>query len=188
MLCYSIGHSNQSLGHFLHLLQLHSIDVVIDVRSIPYSGYVRQFNREVLQLYLEQQGVEYRWLGGLLGEDTFREQPDLEGVMAGERMQAGLARVAELVAAGRLVVLMCVEKDPIICHRFIVLTYALKQRGIDVRHILVDGAVATTARLEERLAGKMGADYYQVSLFDQAPSGSDLYRRCFHSLRSPRAG
>src|SRR5690554_5606449 len=122
---YSIGHSNQSLGNFLHLLRLHCMDMVIDVRSIPYSGYVRQFNREVFQLYLEQQGVEYRWLGGLLGEDAFRDQSDLDRVVGGERVQAGLAQMIELASAGRRVVLMCVEKEPINCHRFIVLTYAL---------------------------------------------------------------
>ncbi len=41
---YSIGHSNQSVKAFLELLRTHGIQILIDVRSSPYSKYVPHFN------------------------------------------------------------------------------------------------------------------------------------------------
>lgn len=188
MHCYSIGHSVHSLGSFLRLLELHGIDAVVDVRSIPYSKYVSQYNREVLQLCLEQRGLEYRWLGGLLGGHNFQGQADLDKIVAGDRVQSGLAQVAALVGAGRRIVLMCAEKEPIDCHRFIVLTFALKQQGIDVKHILADGSVVTTSWLEAKLAQQMGQGYHQLSLFEAPPSKLELYRSRLGKLQPPRAG
>ena len=36
---FTVGHSNQSLESFLDLLGRHGIDLVVDVRSSPYSQY-----------------------------------------------------------------------------------------------------------------------------------------------------
>lgn len=51
---YTIGHSNHSIEKFIKLLELHSIDVVCDVRSAPYSRHNPQFNRETLRQSLKQ--------------------------------------------------------------------------------------------------------------------------------------
>ncbi len=47
---YTIGHSNQDMVAFLKLLKDNSIQVVVDVRSAPYSRYVPQFNKKEMEL------------------------------------------------------------------------------------------------------------------------------------------
>jgi hypothetical protein len=43
---WTIGHSNHPLEAFLDLLAQQRMDMLIDVRSSPYSRYASQFNRE----------------------------------------------------------------------------------------------------------------------------------------------
>ena len=45
---YTLGHSDHELAAFLGLLRRHSIALVVDVRSQPYSRWASQFNREAL--------------------------------------------------------------------------------------------------------------------------------------------
>ena len=60
---YTIGHSNHEIDHFLQLLKMHAITAVADVRSSPYSKFNPQFNREVLQKALKENGISYVFLG-----------------------------------------------------------------------------------------------------------------------------
>src|SRR5215469_10403560 len=64
---YTIGHSSHSAELFLALLANHAIQVVVDVRSAPYSRYAPQFDREILQRALGQGGFRYLFLGRELG-------------------------------------------------------------------------------------------------------------------------
>jgi uncharacterized protein (DUF488 family) len=64
---YSIGHSNQDQEQFIALLKQHQIEVLVDVRTSPYSAYTSQFNREVLKAAVESQGVRYLFMGDQLG-------------------------------------------------------------------------------------------------------------------------
>src|SRR5215469_13535814 len=64
---FSIGHSNQSIEAFLALLQQHQIQVLVDVRSSPYSKYVPQFNSTPLADAVRQVGVKYMFMGRELG-------------------------------------------------------------------------------------------------------------------------
>ncbi len=188
---YSIGHSNHKLGRFLGLLHRHRIQVVADVRSLPYSSFVKHFNRELFQHYLEQQGIDYHWLGGLLGGDNFVGKWDLDGAIEAERTQAGLNKLEDLAAGGRRVAILCAERDPVCCHRFFVLTYALAKRGKGVRHVLFDGRAVSSSRLEQDMASRLTPAYHQLSLFespDRRLVGAQLYRSYFSSPSSPRAG
>jgi uncharacterized protein (DUF488 family) len=46
---------------------------------------------------------------------------------------------------------MCAEKDPIDCHRCILVTPHLRQQGLHVLHILSDGSLEDHAQTEARL-------------------------------------
>lgn len=37
--------------------------------------------------------------------------------------------------------LMCAEKEPLVCHRSILISRSLQERGVRVRHILEDGCL-----------------------------------------------
>jgi uncharacterized protein (DUF488 family) len=46
---------------------------------------------------------------------------------------------------------MCAEHDPLICHRFLLVSRCLVERGIGVAHILRDGQIESHDQTEERL-------------------------------------
>ena len=157
---WTVGHSNHTLEHFVELLRTHSIDVVADVRSTPFSRRHPHFNRERLKAALANAaiGIDYIFLGAELGA---RSQDhacyDAEGRVVYERLartdafKAGLDRVT-CEAANRRVTLMCAEKDPLSCHRTILVTPRLIARGLTVMHILGDGAIEPhSPATEERL-------------------------------------
>src|SRR2546428_1161057 len=71
---FTIGHSNLEFARFAALLKQHGIQAVADVRSSPYSQYNPQFNRELLQRALREQGISYVFLGEELG--ARRSEPE----------------------------------------------------------------------------------------------------------------
>jgi uncharacterized protein (DUF488 family) len=63
----TVGHSDHALEHFLSLLRLHSVDVVADTRSYPYSSFAPQYDQEPLRQALLNAGIQYVHLGRELG-------------------------------------------------------------------------------------------------------------------------
>lgn len=154
---YTIGHSNHELPRFVALLRQHGIEAVADVRSSPYSAYNPQFNREALRGYLESQRMGYVFLGSELGaRRTEPECYDDEGRVLFDRVasapafRSGLERVKSGARSLR-VALMCAEKDPLTCHRTILICRALRDDLPDIRHIREDGTTETHAEAETRL-------------------------------------
>ena len=140
----TIGHSTHALGAFIALLRLHGVSAVADVRSAPYSRFNPQFNREPFAEALDAEGIRYVYLGNALGGRS--EDPACyedgriryDRVAATEPFQSGLARVVH-GAKGFRVALMCAEREPLDCHRTLLVSRALDERGVDVAHIHADG-------------------------------------------------
>ncbi len=157
---YSIGHSTHPLEHFLSLLRMHAVTAICDVRSKPYSRLNPQYNREALQRVLPENGIAYVFLGAELGARS--QDP---ACVAGGRVRyellaqtalfgAGLARVCE--GARRFqVALLCAEKDPMDCHRTILVARRLEERGLEIRHIGADGEVESQAEVMQRVLGAL---------------------------------
>jgi uncharacterized protein (DUF488 family) len=142
---YTIGHSNHELENFLDLLRLYRIQVLADVRSQPFSRYTPHFNREVLQSALNSAGVKYLFLGDQLGGRPEGEEfYDAEGhvlyyaVAESPNFLTGIERLLEGIKQYR-VAIMCSEEDPAVCHRFLLVTRVLDERGVEIRHIRGDG-------------------------------------------------
>ena len=74
MILYTIGHSNLPADVFLELLKRNGIEILVDCRSCPYSGYNPQFNREALERLVEEAGIGYRFAGHQLGGETPRSR------------------------------------------------------------------------------------------------------------------
>lgn len=157
---FTVGHSNHEFDALAALLKLHDIAVVADVRSSPYSRHNSQFNREVLCRALGEQGIEYVFVGDELG--AWRPEPECyaDGKVQFDRVarlpifQQGLQRLCEIAAAKR-VTLLCAEKDPLTCHRTILICRHLRKHGVDIQHILEDGRIETQAQAEDRLLALM---------------------------------
>lgn len=160
---YTIGHSNHSLEQFLKLLKQHGIQVVIDVRSYPYSRWVPHFNREILQKALKTQGIHYLFRGNLLGgrpqgQEFCNQKGEVlyKNLAKAPFFKRGLAEVLQLASSAKLV-LMCSEENPHSCHRFLLIGKELLKKGVRVLNILRDGS------LEE---GKIEKKQEQLGLFE----------------------
>lgn len=145
---YTIGHSNQTVEHFLNLLLAHHIEVLVDVRSAPYSRYASQFNRPNLEQTINGAGMQYVYMGHELGgrpADTALY--DSEGHADYERMsettdfRTGIGRLKTGLSRGITIALMCSEEDPLDCHRRLLVGTVLRRDGIEVRHIRGDGHI-----------------------------------------------
>lgn len=154
---FTVGHSNHPPDGFLGLLRAHGIEEVADVRSSPYSRYAPQFGRDALERALDNAGIEYVFLGGELGgrpadSSCYGEDGRVlyDRVAESDPFDAGIRRVAR-AADERRVVLMCSEKEPLDCHRTLLVARALDARGVAVKHILADGGVESHSDVMDRL-------------------------------------
>ena len=157
---YTIGHSIHPIDTFIGMLQSHEVTAVADVRSTPYSRRNPQFNREALRAALKSAAIQYVFLGKELGarsedQSCYVDDKVQYALLAKTPLfQSGIGRVLEGVRS-HSIALMCAEKDPLDCHRTILVARHLEQAGLKIMHILSDGGVeaheAALARLVDRL-------------------------------------
>ena len=155
---YSIGHSGHSMEKFIGMLRTHGITCLADVRSVPYSKRIPQFNRELLKIDLKDAVIDYVYLGNKLGGRYSdpgllfdNKQVDFEKVRETGLFIEGLDELIGLARGNAGVVFMCAEKDPFNCHRFALVSRALSLRGVEVRHIREDGTYVLNEELDEEL-------------------------------------
>jgi len=158
---FTIGHSTHSAEKLLELLRLHEITAVADVRSQPYSRVNAQFNREVLQADLKAMKISYVFLGRELGARTHDRTCYVDGkvqydlLARSSSFQEGLARV-EKGTQGHRIALLCAEKDPLVCHRAILVCRHLVARGLEAVHILETGRLERHEDALARLLAEVG--------------------------------
>lgn len=153
---YTVGHSSHSWAEFVELLQKHSIQVVCDVRSAPYSRKNPHFNRENLKPALRAAGVLYGFFGTALGGRSNDPSCYLNGKVQYDRLatreefRQGIHRLIEGAAQFRLV-LLCAEREPLDCHRTLLVAPHLIDCGMEVIHILGDGKAEHHQKTTQRL-------------------------------------
>ena len=158
---HTIGHSTHSIEKFVGLLRGAAITAVADVRSRPYSRRNPQFNRENLDRLLRADAIEYIFLGAELGarsadRSCYRNgQVQYDLLAETELFQQGIERVKEEAGSFR-VALMCAEKEPLDCHRTILVARRLAEEGFEIRHILADGGIEDHERAIARLIERLG--------------------------------
>jgi uncharacterized protein (DUF488 family) len=153
---YTIGHSNHSIESFISLLKSHEVTAVGDVRSHPYSRFVQQYSQDQLKAVLATAGIAYVFLGKELGARSENPACYKQGRVQYVRLAKeaifleGIDRVKQGMARYRIA-LMCAEKDPIECHRALLVARRLFESGIPVNHILADGSLESHENMESRL-------------------------------------
>ena len=158
---YTIGHSTHSAEKLIALLKQHAISAVCDVRSQPYSRVNPQFNREPLRTALKSAGIAYVPLCKELGARTEDKSCYCNGKVQYDRLaetdafRHGLSRVKDGSRTYRIA-LMCAEKDPLQCHRTILVARHLVADGVHVRHILADGRIEEHEQTVARLLSNLG--------------------------------
>ncbi|MCC6680694.1 MAG: DUF488 domain-containing protein [Phycisphaeraceae bacterium] len=149
------------MPEFLDLLARHDINVVADVRSLPYSRFHDQFNRETFAESLKSAGIQYVFLGRELGARR-RERDCYSGSQARYDLIAQLPAFHEglnwlrLRLTAHRITLLCAEKDPVTCHRMVLVCRHLRSEPIEIRHILENGSFETTEQAEMRLLEAVG--------------------------------
>ena len=157
---FTIGHSNHTTERFIELLRLHGVDGVADVRSSPHSRYLPHFNAGVIKPALNAAGIDYVFMGGQLGgrpDDPSCYDDDGRVIYAKladtDPYDAGIQRIIR-AADDRRIALMCSEKDPLECHRALLLAQTLARRRVPVLHINADGSALTHDALMDALVKK----------------------------------
>jgi uncharacterized protein (DUF488 family) len=157
---FTIGHSNHPIERFIALLTRHGIEALADVRSTPYSRFNPQFNKSRLEASLKEAGIRYVFLGEELGARS-KDPSHFEGgkmsyakLAASAPFQQGLQRL--LKGAGTMrVAMMCAEREPLDCHRTILVGRQAEKAGATVIHILADGALEENRHALERLEKRL---------------------------------
>jgi uncharacterized protein (DUF488 family) len=176
----TIGHSNLTADRFVALLRGAGVSTVADVRSVPSSRRFPWFSGKALAERLRREGIAYIPLGDALGGRPRDPALYCDGVADYEAMaaqpdfRAGLDRVSAESRQQRLC-LMCAEREPLDCHRCLLVARALAARGLRIGHILVDGTIEPHATTEERLLAATGMS---DDLFhDRTARLAEAYRR-----------
>lgn len=178
---YTVGYSgyHQDLRRFMSDLKAHGINVVADVRTSPYSKYSPEFNREAIQAELKAAGLKYVFMGEELGARPSDRRCYVNGavnydrILSADFFKHGLDRVQLGLERGFGITLMCAEKDPIDCHRNVLVAHALAKRGVDIKH-LVQLAPAEPAVAEDR-------DDTESRLFEECDKGDSRQYDLFMS-------
>ena len=153
---YTIGHSTHTLDAFIDLLNKYKINAIADVRSVPYSSHNSQFNRDFLAENLKVRDIHYIFFGQELGARS--ENPDcyLNGQVQYDRIAESetYKHAIERIIAGVSdynIALMCSEKEPLDCHRTILIARSLVANNCLIKHILADGSIEEHEDTIERL-------------------------------------
>lgn len=159
----TVGHSTHALDRFLQLVVGHGITTIADVRSVPASRFTPQFNRDSLKRSLAGAGVKYVFLGKELGARSDNRSCYVNGRVQYARIAAtsaflnGIDRLRKGMAAERIAI-MCAEQEPLDCHRTVLVSRVLDQRGVSVAHLHGDGRLESHADAMQRLMSGFGLD------------------------------
>jgi uncharacterized protein (DUF488 family) len=135
---------------------LHGINAIADVRSAPYSHFAPHFNKVAISRLLSANRIVYVFLGNYLGarpNDPFCYRNgaiDFSRLCQMDYFQEGLDRVRKGAAQFNLA-LLCTERDPVQCHRMILVCRHLRAKDTNIKHILEDGKLEDNRDSERRL-------------------------------------
>lgn len=153
---FTIGHSNHTTEKFLDLLRLNRITAVADVRSSPRTRVNQDFSQPFIERILSEAGIRYLFLGEELGARSSDPGCYEKGRVSYDRLskqtmfQDGLDRI-EIDSEKDRIALLCAEKEPLQCHRCILVARHLVERKLEVNHILPDGSTETHQQTVLRL-------------------------------------
>jgi len=152
---FTIGYAEHTQKSFFDVLKTNQVAALVDVRARPYSSFKPEFSQEPLKYFLQKNDIPYVPMGDQLGVSI----ANLEGwsptrtmfqvIAESENFKKGLERIKNGLQKHRIA-LMCAEKDPLCCHRFLLICRHLPA-GIRIGHILEAGRIEKQVETIERL-------------------------------------
>ena len=153
---FTIGHSNHDISDFINLLLANQIELVIDVRSAPYSKLYPHFNRNPLEVSLTKNSIKYTFLGDSVGGRS----NNIKDYSKGRVMYKKIAEKKEYISSINTmiqnsskykIVLMCSEKEPLECHRTLLISRSIETHMVKILHIHRDGQIESQSEAIQRL-------------------------------------
>jgi uncharacterized protein (DUF488 family) len=184
---YTVGHSTHPIEYFIGLLKLHSVNCIVDVRSLAASRFNPQYNKKPLNDSLEQHGIKYFHFAESFGArqtdpELLNEkgQVDFKKMRASDKFEKGVMRLRELAQQDYIISLMCSESEPLNCHRFAMVSPALKD--FEIKHILKDSRILTQQQLEKTLLESYSKKIARPDMFNTKRTAqeklNDAYDLC----------
>jgi uncharacterized protein (DUF488 family) len=139
---YTIGYEGKTTNEFLKILHEANISLVIDVRENPNSRK-KGFSKKALSEILKNDGILYKHIVELGTPKEIRNEYQVNGniecllnqyrtylIENPEHIETLLNTIADNSAC-----LMCFEKLPIQCHRFVIAEYIYLNQGMAIKHL-----------------------------------------------------
>jgi len=184
--CKTVGHSNRKMADFIRLVKLHAVDCIVDVRSTPYSRRNPQFNRETLKTDLELNSISYVHMGNRLGarynnpELLFPDgTADFSKIAQLPQFQEAIRILIDMMRHHAGMALMCAEKDPFTCHRFMLISRELAENTVHVEHIISESVTIRHDELERHMIEKYGLNNRQLSLFETRMTPREMLEEAY---------
>lgn len=182
---YTIGYSCFNIEDFIEILKINKISCLVDVRSNPYSKFHVDYNKNNLQNILKNNGIIYRNYKVEFGA----RQEDLQYYTDGyldffkytksKSFMKGVKKIEAGMKMNYTFVFMCAEKDPITCHRNIMVARKFHTLGYLVKNIISDGSYELQEDIEKRLVEEYFPDRNQISLFSESLSWNDMVEKSY---------
>jgi len=178
---YTIGYSGYTIDDFIDVLKKHGINALVDVRSNPFSSYYSAYNRDILSRSLNSNKIHYRSFASEFGAQQsehcfFASQGylDFDLYTTSDMYINGYRKIEEGLKRNHSIALMCAERDPIDCHRSIMVARTYHNNDYTILHLLPNSAPMTQFDIEERLLNKYFPTRDQFSVFTAQRSDIEL--------------
>jgi uncharacterized protein (DUF488 family) len=156
---FTIGYATKPIEDYISQLKYYGVTVVADARSVPFSKRFFDYHQDALRRHLHHAGIRYVYLGDELGPRSKdpghyddRSQVQFDRLMDSDLFQSGIKRLFDGQQKGFSIALTCACRDPAICHRALLIGWALLHKHqLDLQHILHEGTLETQSELERRL-------------------------------------
>lgn len=171
---FTIGHSNYEINYFINIVKKYKINCIVDVRSIPYSKYSPQYNKENIKKLLKINKINYIYMGKEFGAMrtaktlyTKEGYVDFEKVKYDKDFKLGINRAKVGVERGYKIAFMCAEKIPSDCHRCILIGRTFKNLGYNIINIIDENKYKLQNDIEKELIEIYYPDRNQISLIPE---------------------
>mgnify|MGYP001116718097 CR=1 FL=1 len=138
---YSIGYEGKTIEDFLELLRARRIDIILDIRANDYSRKP-DFIGARLKKHCQNIGIDYRWIPDLGIPIKLRKDiKDREVLLHHYRnsilplVSDKIKEIEDLIRTDKRVALVCMESNPLECHRSIITDYLTSRSKSKVEHI-----------------------------------------------------
>lgn len=132
---YSIGHGNKDINDFIADLKKFKLQMLVDIRSIPYSSNFPDYNKEKLIKNLKENNIEYIYFGDRLGG----RKEDFSKFVKTKEFKKYIAQLLYHLR-NKTAALMCSEFDYMRCHRKFI-NEELRKKGIEIKNIGKEGNI-----------------------------------------------